>query len=185
MKGQQKLYHKYWANYATCHPNVTQNYKILNTYRYYLLNLTPEEIRTPDLLVRSQTLYPAELRAHIIFLRLNEHPEHILSNFYINKKSFFFKFFIKILKTAIKLILKKINMLSFLKRGKNMQKLTQREKTILKLITEGYCNTQISEKVYVSIHTVKAHISSIIRKLDAKNRTNAVYIAITNNILDE
>ncbi len=66
-----------------------------------------------------------------------------------------------------------------------MQKLTQREKTILKLITEGYCNTQISEKVYVSIHTVKAHISSIIRKLDAKNRTNAVYIAITNNILDE
>ena len=76
-------------------------------------------------------------------------------------------------------------MLSFLKRGKNMQKLTQREKTILKLITEGYCNTQISEKVYVSIHTVKAHISSIIRKLDAKNRTNAVYIAITNNILDE
>ncbi len=28
--------------------------------------ITPEEIRTPDLLVRSQTLYPAELRAHIL-----------------------------------------------------------------------------------------------------------------------
>ena len=28
-----------------------------------------EKIRTPDLLIRSQTLYPAELRAHIIFYR--------------------------------------------------------------------------------------------------------------------
>ena len=32
------------------------------------LSYVREKIRTPDLLVRSQTLYPAELRAHIIFL---------------------------------------------------------------------------------------------------------------------
>ena len=32
---------------------------------------TPEEIRTPDLLVRSQTLYPAELRAHIFYSVFN------------------------------------------------------------------------------------------------------------------
>ena len=30
-----------------------------------------EKIRTPDLLIRSQTLYPAELRAHIIFVCLS------------------------------------------------------------------------------------------------------------------
>ncbi len=66
-----------------------------------------------------------------------------------------------------------------------MEKLTPRERTILKLITKGYGNTQISKTVYVSIHTVKAHISSIIRKLNAKNRTNAVYIAVVNNMLDE
>ena len=35
-------------------------------YRSYVPSYTPEEIRTPDLLVRSQTLYPAELRAHIL-----------------------------------------------------------------------------------------------------------------------
>ncbi len=33
----------------------------------FVLLFTPEEIRTPDLLVRSQTLYPAELRAHNLF----------------------------------------------------------------------------------------------------------------------
>ena len=66
-----------------------------------------------------------------------------------------------------------------------MEKLTQREITVLKLITKGYCNQQISEMIFVSTHTVKAHISSIIKKLDAKNRTNAVYIAIKNHIINE
>ena len=65
-----------------------------------------------------------------------------------------------------------------------MQKLTEREITILKLIMQGYANSQISKIIFISIHTVKAHIGSIIRKLDAKNRTNAVYIALKNNLLD-
>ena len=65
-----------------------------------------------------------------------------------------------------------------------MQKLTEREITMLKLIMQGYANSQISKKIFISIHTVKAHIGSIIRKLDAKNRTNAVYIALKNNLLD-
>ncbi len=66
-----------------------------------------------------------------------------------------------------------------------MEKLTEREVAVLRLITLGYGNSQISKIIFISIHTVKAHISSIIRKLDAKNRTNAVYIAIKNNLLDE
>ncbi len=65
-----------------------------------------------------------------------------------------------------------------------MEKLTDREITILKLIMEGYANSQISKTVFISIHTVKAHIASIMRKLNAKNRTNAVYIALKNNLLD-
>ena len=66
-----------------------------------------------------------------------------------------------------------------------MEKLTNREITILKLITQGYDNLEISKTIFISIHTVKAHISKIIKKLNAKNRTNAVYIAIKNNLLDE
>ena len=66
-----------------------------------------------------------------------------------------------------------------------MERLTEREVAFLRLITKGYGNSEISEIIFVSIHTVKAHISSIIRKLHAKNRTNAVYIAIKNHLLDE
>ena len=49
---------------------------------------------------------------------------------------------------------------------------------------QGYANSQISDEVFISIHTVKAHVGSIMKKLNAKNRTNAVYIAIKNNLLD-
>lgn len=65
-----------------------------------------------------------------------------------------------------------------------MKKLTQREASILKLVTEGYMNSQISDFTHISIHTVKVHMSSIIKKLNAKNRCNAIYIAVKNNIID-
>lgn len=66
-----------------------------------------------------------------------------------------------------------------------MKKLTEREITILKLIMIGDENLEIGKKVHISIHTVKAHITSIMRKLEARNRTNAIYIALKNNLLDE
>ena len=64
-----------------------------------------------------------------------------------------------------------------------MKKLTEREIAILKLIMNGYGNSQISKNIFVSIHTVKAHVSAIIRKLEAKNRAHAVYIALKNDLL--
>ncbi len=64
------------------------------------------------------------------------------------------------------------------------QDLTEREYLILQQITEGYDNKEIAEKIYVSIHTVKAHVSSIIKKLNAKNRTDAACIAIREGICD-
>ena len=45
-----------------------------------------------------------------------------------------------------------------------MEKLKNREITILKLITQGYENSEISKTIFISIHTVKAHISKIIKK---------------------
>ena len=64
-----------------------------------------------------------------------------------------------------------------------MEKLTDREITILKYITQGFENREIGQKMFISIHTVKAHICSIMKKLNAKNRTNAVFIAYKNNII--
>ena len=66
-----------------------------------------------------------------------------------------------------------------------MEKLTDREMAILKLVMQGYANSEISKKVFISIHTVKAHIGSITRKLSAKNRAHEIYIALKNDLLDE
>ena len=64
-----------------------------------------------------------------------------------------------------------------------MEKITEREKIILKLIALGLDNKEIGENMAISSHTVKAHISSIINKLNAKNRTNVVYIALKNKLI--
>ena len=61
--------------------------------------------------------------------------------------------------------------------------LTTREAYILKLLTEGYGNSEIADILYVSVHTVKAHISAILKKLNARTRTQAVYIALNDGVI--
>ena len=61
--------------------------------------------------------------------------------------------------------------------------LTEREIEVLRLVCKGYTNKRIAKKLFISAHTVKAHISSIIYKLKAKNRTEAVYIAMKFDII--
>lgn len=65
-----------------------------------------------------------------------------------------------------------------------MKNLTPKELEILKLVIEGYGNYEISKTIFLSTHTVKAHISAIIKKLNAKNRTNAATIALRERIID-
>ena len=52
----------------------------------------------------------------------------------------------------------------------------------MQYITDGYDNMEIAEKIHVSIHTVKAHVSAIIKKLHAKNRAHAACIALRKGI---
>ena len=52
--------------------------------------------------------------------------------------------------------------------------LTEREKEVLHLIAEGYKNTEIAEKLFVSENTIKSHIKNIYVKLDVKNRVEAL-----------
>lgn len=51
--------------------------------------------------------------------------------------------------------------------------LTLRELEVLDLLIYGYNNAEIAEKLCVSIHTIKAHISSIYEKLNVSNRVQA------------
>ena len=65
-----------------------------------------------------------------------------------------------------------------------MQKdLTVRECEILRLAADGKTNPEIADILFISIHTVKAHICSIIEKLNAKGRTHAVALGIKKGII--
>ena len=55
--------------------------------------------------------------------------------------------------------------------------LTQREHDVLVKMTEGLSNQEIATALFVSESTIKSHVSSILFKLDAKRRTQAVQIA--------
>lgn len=61
--------------------------------------------------------------------------------------------------------------------------LTDREIEVLKLLKEGLNNSEISEMLFISIHTVKAHLESIYNKLNVHNRVQAVVFALKNNII--
>src|SRR5262249_55642513 len=55
-----------------------------------------------------------------------------------------------------------------------VEALTRREQEVLRLVSEGLGNKEIAAKLNISDHTVKFHISSILGKLGAASRTEAV-----------
>jgi len=58
------------------------------------------------------------------------------------------------------------------------EELTEREQEVLAMLAEGLSNKEISSRLSISTHTVKFHISSILGKLGATSRTEAVSIGI-------
>jgi two-component system response regulator DegU len=61
--------------------------------------------------------------------------------------------------------------------------LTPRETEILKYMAQGFLNKQIADSLSISEQTIKNHITSILRKLDANARTQAVITAIKRGII--
>jgi NarL family two-component system response regulator LiaR len=61
--------------------------------------------------------------------------------------------------------------------------LTKRELDILTLLVKGLSNQGIAERLVISHSTVKFHVSSILSKLGAASRTEAVAIALQNNLV--
>jgi LuxR family transcriptional regulator, maltose regulon positive regulatory protein len=55
-----------------------------------------------------------------------------------------------------------------------MEPLSEREIEVLKLIQSGLSNQEIGSKLYISLGTVKRHISNLYSKLDVKKRTQAI-----------
>ena len=61
--------------------------------------------------------------------------------------------------------------------------LTARQREVLKLIATGLLNKEISDRLYISERTVKFHVSEILAKLGAGNRTEAVAIATGKGLI--
>ena len=61
--------------------------------------------------------------------------------------------------------------------------LTAREREVLALMIEGLNNTAIAERLVVSRSTIKFHVSSILSKLGASSRTEAVALAVQHDLV--
>jgi LuxR family maltose regulon positive regulatory protein len=64
-----------------------------------------------------------------------------------------------------------------------MNPLTDRELEILQLMSQGYSNQKIAGKLYISVNTVKTHVSNVFGKLEATNRTEAIVRAREDHLL--
>lgn len=62
-------------------------------------------------------------------------------------------------------------------------KLTDRERSILRLVAGGYSNKEIARSLHLSEGTVKNYMSDLLVKLDCRDRTHAVLKAITLRLL--
>jgi DNA-binding NarL/FixJ family response regulator len=86
--------------------------------------------------------------------------------------------------SAAKKVLNLFQNLALRDMGSLMTPLSQREIEILKYVAEGNPNKRIANALNISEQTIKNHITSIMRKLNANDRTHAVVLAIRNGWLN-
>ncbi|VFU13854.1 two-component response regulator (YhcY) [anaerobic digester metagenome] len=67
---------------------------------------------------------------------------------------------------------------------KDPSQLTVREKEVLQLIVNGLSNKEIAFRLNITLRTVKAHVSSILMKLNVSDRTQAAVLAIQEKFLE-
>jgi DNA-binding NarL/FixJ family response regulator len=62
-------------------------------------------------------------------------------------------------------------------------RLTEREREVLAAMAEGMSNAAIAGHLHISEETVKTHVKSLLRKLGALDRTQAVSLALRSGLL--
>jgi DNA-binding NarL/FixJ family response regulator len=63
--------------------------------------------------------------------------------------------------------------------------LTSQEAAVLRLVAGGYSNKEVARHLGLAVGTVKNHVSEMLRKLEARDRTHAVLKALANHLLSQ
>jgi DNA-binding NarL/FixJ family response regulator len=63
--------------------------------------------------------------------------------------------------------------------------LTEREREVLSLLADGLTNAAIAERLVVSVHTVRNHVSNLSAKLGARSKLEALSIAVRDGLLPD
>lgn len=61
--------------------------------------------------------------------------------------------------------------------------LTGRERQVASLLVEGASNKVIARRLDISVHTAKFHVAAVLEKLGARNRSDAVAIALRDGLV--
>jgi DNA-binding NarL/FixJ family response regulator len=65
----------------------------------------------------------------------------------------------------------------------NLQLLTARELEVLQNLVNGLCPVEIAKELFISVHTARTHVKSILLKMNAHSSLEAVSIAVRNGML--
>lgn len=63
------------------------------------------------------------------------------------------------------------------------EELTNREREVLDLIAQGKSNQEIAEILFITLKTVKTHVSNILAKLGVEDRTQAAIYAFKHGLV--
>jgi DNA-binding NarL/FixJ family response regulator len=67
--------------------------------------------------------------------------------------------------------------------GRDLSRITEREREVLSLVAEGLSNEEIATRLYLSPLTTKTHVSHIMTKLNARDRAQLVVIAYESGLV--